>query len=101
VISTDTKYTGAGNETPPADVMCWSDQVVLTAPIAAPVDGTGLPVLGSAAPVRLRGLTATGAFAAVRPPVQTTALEEFAVAGVLVEHISSTPGDLPPDDRLS
>jgi hypothetical protein len=116
VISTDTKYTGAGNETPPAVGACWGDQVVLMAPVAAPVDGTGLPLSGqllsgSVTPIRLRGLTAaagttgttTGAFlgATARPSVQTPAPRGFAVAGVPAEHTSSTPGDLPPEDRLS
>jgi hypothetical protein len=111
VISTDTTYTGAGNETPPAIGLCWGDQVVLMAPFAAPVDGTGLPLAGPATPIRLRGLTAaagttgttTGAFigATARPSVPTTALRGIAVDGIPAEHTSSTPGDLPPEDRLS
>jgi hypothetical protein len=81
------------------------------APLAALYEGTGLPIAGTATPVRLRGLiaaagmtgTTTGAFlgATVRPSVQTTALPGFAVFGVPVEHPSSTPGDLPPEDPLS
>jgi hypothetical protein len=99
VISTDVKNTGAGTVTPPAVGLCSAgsvDQVVLMAPYAAPWTGTGLPIAGPATAVRLRGLAAT-----VRPSVQTTALPEFAVVGVPTEHISSTPGDLPPEDPLS
>ena len=111
MISTDTRNTGAGTLTPPAVGMCSADQVVLMAPCAAPWKGTGLPVAGSASPVRLRGLIAaagtTGSSVGValgvtaRPSVQTTALQGFAVAGVPAEHTSSTPGDLPPEDPLS
>jgi hypothetical protein len=103
VISTDTTHTGAGTVTPPAVGMCSADRVVRTAPDAAPWKGTGLPVSGTASPFRLRGLSAAGAAlgGTVRPSVQTTALPGFAVAGVPVEHPSSTPGDLPPEDPLS
>jgi hypothetical protein len=99
VISIDVKNTGAGTVTPPAVGLCSAgsvDQVVLMAPYAAPWTGTGLPIAGPATAVRLRGLAATA-----RPSVQTTALPEFAVVGVPTEHISSTPGDLPPEDPLS
>jgi hypothetical protein len=111
VISIDMKNSGAGTVTPPAVGMCCSgsaDQVVAMAPYTAPWPGTGLPVEGTATPVRLRGLTAaagttTGAFlgATARPSVQTTAQREFAVIGVPAGHTSSTPGDLPPEDPLS
>ncbi len=103
MISTDTTYTGAGTVTPPAVGMCSADRVVRTAPSAAPWKGTGLPVSGTASPFRLRGLSAAGTAlgGTVRPSVQTTALPWFAVAGVPVEHPSSTPGDLPPEDPLS
>ncbi|WP_138760753.1 hypothetical protein [Modestobacter altitudinis] len=103
MISTDTTNTGAGTVTPPAVGMCSADQVVLTAPYAAPWTGTGLPAAGTASPFRLRGLIAAGAAlgGTARPSVQTTALPEFAVVGVPVEHPSSTPGDLPPEDPLS
>jgi hypothetical protein len=110
VISNDMKNSGAGTVTPPAVGSSPADQVVvLTARYAAPWPGTGLPVAGTTTPVRLRRLTAaagttgttTGAFATVCPSVQTTALRQFAVAGVPAEHASSTPGDLPPEDPLS
>jgi hypothetical protein len=104
VISTDTTNTGAGTVTPPAVGMCSADRVVRTAPTAAPWKGTGLPVAGTASPFRPRGLSAAGAAlggTVVRPSVQTTALPGFAVVGVPVEHPSSTPGDLPPEDPLS
>jgi hypothetical protein len=100
VISTDTTYTGAGTVTPPAVGMCSADRVALAARQAAPWTGTGLPAAGTASPFRLRGLTAAGG-TTVRPFVQTTALPEAAVIGVPVEHPSSTPGDLPPEDPLS
>ena len=105
MISTDPTYTGAGTVTPPAVGLCTTGRLAWTAPTAAPVPGTGLPVSGSVMPFRLRGLiaagtgTATGAcYGAVRPSVQQ---QEFAVAGVLPTHTSSTPGDLPPEDPLS
>ena len=98
MISIDVMTTGAGTVTPPAVGMCSTDRVVRTAPHAAPWTGTGLPVSGDASPFRLRGLIAAGT---VRPSVQITALQGFAVAGVPVEHPSSTPGELPPDDPLS
>jgi phage tail tape-measure protein len=101
VISTDTTYTGAGTVTPPAVGMCSADRVVLAARQAAPWTGTGLTVAGTASPFRLRGLTAAGFGTTVRPSVQTTALPGAAVVGVPVEHPSSTPGDLPPEDPLS
>jgi hypothetical protein len=114
VISIDTKNSGAGTVPPPAVGLCFSgpaDQVVLMAPSAAPWQGTRLPFAGTATSIRLRGLVAaagttgstTGAFlgASVRPSVQITAQQEFAVAGVPAEHASSTPGDLPPEDPLS
>jgi hypothetical protein len=101
VISTVFENTGAGTVTPPAVGMCSADRVALTAPQAAPWTGTGLPVAGTASPFRLRGLTAAGTGTTVRPSVQTTALPGAAVVGVPVEHPSSTPGDLPPDDPLS
>jgi hypothetical protein len=103
VISTDMNATGAGTVTPPAVGMCSVDRVVLTPPDVAPWSGTGLPAAGTASPFRLRGLIAAGAAlgGTARPSVQTTALQEFAVAGVPVEHASSTPGDLPPEDPLS
>jgi hypothetical protein len=94
VISID-MTSGAGTVTPPPVGLCSADQVVVMAPYAAPENGTGLPVAGTTAPVRPRGLTA-----AVRPSVQTTAPREFAVAGVPAGHTSSTPGDLPPEDPL-
>jgi hypothetical protein len=108
VIGIAMKNSGAGTVTPPAVGMCPADQVVLTAPYSA-WGGTAMPLPGSATPVRLRRLTAaagttgttTGAFATVRPSVQTTALRQFAVTGVPAEHASSTPGDLPPEDPLS
>ena len=101
MISTDTTYTGAGTVTPPAVGMCSADRVALAARQAAPWTGTGLPVAGTASPFRFRGLTTAGSGTTVRPSVQTTALPGAAVAGVTVEHPSSTPGDLPPDDPLS
>ena len=107
MISTDTKYTGAGIESPPAVGLCstrWADQVVLMAPYAAPSKGTGLPVAGTVPSIRLRDLLAAGTTTSgvtVRPSVQTTAQRRFAVAGVPVEHTSTTPGDLPPEDPLS
>ena len=101
MISTDTTYTGAGTVTPPAVGMCSADRVALAARQAAPWTGTGLPVAGTASPFRLRGLTAAGSGTTVRPSVQTTALPGAAVVGVPVEHPSSTPGDLPPEDPLS
>ena len=114
MISIDFTTTGAGVVTPPAVGVCSSgsvDQVVLMAPYAAPQNGTGLPSGGTVTPIRLRGLiaaagtsgTATGAFlgATVRPSVQTTELRGFAVTGAPVQHTSSTPGDLPPEDPLS
>jgi hypothetical protein len=102
VISTDTKNTGAGVVTPPAVGMCSADQVVLMAPYAAPQNGTGLPVAGTATAVRLRAAgTTTGQFATARPSVQISALRELAFAGVPTGHTSSTPGDLPPEDPLS
>jgi hypothetical protein len=104
VISTDTKYTGAGIETPPAVGMCSGDQVVLMAPFAAPWSGTGLPAAGTVRPIRLRDLVSAGTTptgATVRPSVQNPAQRSFAVAGVAVEHTSTTPGDLPPEDPLS
>jgi hypothetical protein len=96
VISIDIKHAGAGTATPPAVGICSADQVVLTAPYAAPWTGSGLPVAGTTG-------TTTGAFlgATARPSVPTTAQREFAVAGVPVGHTSSTPGDLPPEDPLS
>jgi hypothetical protein len=96
VISIDVKNSGAGTVTPPAVGMCSADQVVLRVRAAAPVHATGLPVAGTATPIRLRVPGTT-----VRPSVQTTALREFAVVGVPAGHISSTPGDLPPEDPLS
>jgi hypothetical protein len=107
VISTDTKYTGAGIESPPAVGLCSTgsaDQVVLMAPFAAPGDGTGLPVAGTVPSIRLRGLIAAGTTPSgvtVRPSVQTIVRRRFAVVGVPVEHTSTTPGDLPPEDPLS
>ncbi|MCU1620145.1 MAG: hypothetical protein JWP68_2448 [Modestobacter sp.] len=111
MISIDIKNSGAGNETPPPVGMCSTGQVALMAPYAAPWSGTRLPVAGTATSVRLRGLiaaagttgTTTGAFlgATVRPSVQITAQQEFAVAGVPAGHASNTPGDLPPEDPLS
>jgi hypothetical protein len=110
VISIDVTISGAGTATPPAVCVCSADQVVLMAPFAAPPRGTGLPVAGTPAPVRFRGLITaagtTGSFpgvldAAVRPSVQTAALRNTAVVGVPAGHISSTPGDLPPEDPLS
>jgi hypothetical protein len=111
VISIDIKHAGAGTATPPAVGICSADQVVLTAPYAAPWTGSGLPVAGTTTSARLRRLvaatgttgTTTGAFlgATARPSVPTTAQREFAVAGVPVGHTSSTPGDLPPEDPLS
>jgi hypothetical protein len=99
VISIDVTTTGAGTVTPPAVGLCSSssvDRAVLMAPYAAPQSGTGLPTAGTRTAVRPRGLiaaasptgTTTGAFlgASVRPSVQ---------------HTSSTPGDLPPEDPLS
>jgi hypothetical protein len=106
VISIDMKNSGAGTVTPPAFGLCSSgtaDQVVLMAPYAASWDGTALPS-GTAAPIRLRGLSATTGVvlgATVRPSVQTTALKELAVDGVPSGRTSSTPGDLPPEDPLS
>jgi hypothetical protein len=107
VISTDTKYTGAGVETPPAVGMCTGDQVRLLAPTSAPWTGTALPSAGAVTPIRLRGQLAaaglTGSFIGGAVGVtarQTTALQ-VAVAGVPTEHTSSTPGDLPPEDPLS
>jgi hypothetical protein len=96
VISIDIKHAGAGTATPPAVGICSADQVVLTAPYAAPWTGSGLLVAGTTG-------TTTGAFlgATARPSVPTTAQREFAVAGVPVGHTSSTPGDLPPEDPLS
>ena len=97
MISIDMTNSGAGTVTPPAVGMCSADQVVLMAPAAAPVQGTGLPVAGTATPIRLRVL---GAIA--RPSVQTTVQGEFAVAGVVpAGRTSSTPGDLPPEDPPS
>ena len=107
MISTDSTYTGAGTVTPPAVGPCTTGQIAWMAPAAAPIRGTGLPVTGVAVPFRLRGLTAAGTTsgvtfdATVRPSVQTKALEEYAVAGVPSAHISTTPGDLPPEDPLS
>jgi hypothetical protein len=110
VISISINNSGAGTVTPPVVGRCAADQVVLTAPYAAPWSETPLPFAGTPASLRLRGLiaagttgTTTGAFvgATVRPSVQTTALREIAVAGVPAGHASSTPGDLPPEDPLS
>jgi hypothetical protein len=98
VISIDIKNSGAGNETPPAVGMCSTGQVALMAPYAAPWSGTRLPVAGTATSVRLRGAEER---ASVRPSVQITAQQEFAVAGVPAGHASNTPGDLPPEDPLS
>ena len=99
MISTDSRTTGAGTATPPAVGVCTNVRSVWMAPTAAPIQGTGLPIAGTAVPFRLRGLTATGAtYGAVRPSVQE---QEFAVVGVLPTHTSSTPGDLPPEDPLS
>jgi hypothetical protein len=97
VISIDMKNSGAGTVTPPAVGMCTAGQVVLMAPVAAPVRGTGVPFAGTATPIRLRVL---GAMA--RPSVQSTVHGEFAITGVVpTVHASSTPGDLPPEDPLS
>ena len=106
MISTDIQTTGAGTVTPPAVGLHRADQVVLVAPFAAPWEGTGLPCVGTAASSRLRGLIATGstsgvAFGSGRPSVQTPAPAGFAVVGVPAQHVSSTPGDLPPEDPLS
>ena len=114
MISIDFTTTGAGVVTPPAvGVRCSGSvgQGVLMAPHAAPQNGTGLPSGGTTTPIRLRGLiaaagssgTTTGAFlgATVRPSVQNTELSGFVVAGAPVQHTSSTPGDLPPEDPLS
>jgi hypothetical protein len=98
VISIDVTTTGAGTVTPPAVGLCSSssvDRAVLLAPYAAPASGTGLSATGMRTAVRPRSLIAaagTTAFAGgflgatVRPSVQ---------------HASSTPGDLPPEDPLS
>ena len=102
MISTDNVYTGAGIVTPPAAGVCSADRVVRMAPYAAPQSGTGLPIAGTATAARLRAVgTPTGQFALVPPFVQTSALRDFAVAGVPTGHTSSTPGDLPPEDPLS
>ena len=115
MISTDMTFTGVSTVTPPAvDLRCATsaDLVVRMAPYAAPWNGTGLPVAGALPAVRLRGLMAaagtTGSIATgarlgtdALPSVQSTASKGFAVAGVDFEHISSTPGDLPPEDPLS
>jgi len=110
VNSTVLNDSGASTVTPPAVGMCSADQVVLMAAYAAPWTGTGLPIAGTATPIRLRRPvvagttgtttgTTTGAFSGALP-VQTTDQREFAVAGAPTEHISSTPGDLPPEDPL-
>lgn len=89
-----------------------ADLVVRTAPYAAPANGMRLPVAGARPAVRLRGLLAaagtTGAGSTGAPSgtaalrfVQRTTPKGCAVAGVAFEHISSTPGDLPPEDPLS
>jgi hypothetical protein len=99
VSSIDMTNAGAVTVTPPAVGLCSgpsTDQVVLLAPYAAPWKGTGLRFAGPATPARLRSLIATPCLS--RP---TTAQREFAVAGVSVQHTSSTPGDLPPEDPLS
>ena len=110
MISIDISTSGAGTVTPPAVGMCSAAQVVLMAPTAAPLQGTGLPTVGTATPIRLRDLavaagpagTSTGVvYATARPSVQTSAPWGFAVAGVPAGHTSSTPGDLPPEDPLS
>ena len=101
MISTDTKFTGAGTATPPAVGLCSTDLVGQMAAYAAPVQGTGLPIAGTATPFRLRGriatADATGAFAGVG----TTVLEGLARVGVPSAHVSTTPGALPPRDPLS
>jgi hypothetical protein len=110
VISIVMNNTGAGTVTPPAVGMCASEsfpQVVRMAPVAAPFQGTGLPIAGSATPIRLRGLTAAAGTTGIATgelahlSVQTTAVQHFAVAGVPARQISTTPGDLPPEDPLS
>jgi hypothetical protein len=114
VSSIDMTTAGAVTVTPPAVGLCsprLTDRVVLMAPYAAPWNGTHLPSAGPATPIRLRGLiaaagttgTTTGAClrATARPSVPTPAQREFAVTGAPVEHTSSTPGDLPPEDPLS
>ena len=110
MISTDSKYTGAGNATPPAVGVCPVDQLALMAGTSAPWAGTGLSIAGPVPSVRLRGQLAAAGLAGsttggvigatARPSVQTTALR-VAVAGFPSEHTSNTPGDLPPEDPLS
>ena len=110
MISTDPKYAGAGNVTPPAVALCPVAQFALLSGTAAPWTGTGLPIAGPVTSVRLRGQLAaaglTGSIvggvldATARPTVPTTALRAV-VPGSPTEHTSSTPGDLPPEDPLS
>jgi hypothetical protein len=114
VNSTDKTIAGVWTVTSPAVGLRCSvpaERVVSMAPYAAPQQGAGLPLAGSAAAVRLRGLIAaagttglstTGARLGtdVLPSVQTTALNGFAVTGAPARHTSTTPGDLPPEDPL-
>ncbi|MGY5882809.1 hypothetical protein [Modestobacter lacusdianchii] len=113
--STDMTIAGVSTVTSPAVGLRCSlpaDRVALMAPYAAPWNGTGLSIAGSATTVRLRGLTAaagtTGFLATgapigtdAQPSVQTTALKGNAFAGAPARHTSTTPGDLPPEDPLS
>lgn len=108
MISTDSTYTGAGNATPPALRLCPVDQFPLVSGTAAPWTGTGLPIAGPVTSARLReqatGLTgsiAGGVLDAPARPTAPTTAPRVADAGVLTEHTSSTPGDLPPEDPPS
>ena len=113
--STDMTYAGVSTVTPPAvglPCAAAADVVVRMAPYAAPWNGTGLSRTGAVPAVRLRGLLAAGGTTRsdatgapsgtdALPFVQRTTTEDRAVAGVVLEFISSTPGDLPPEDPLS
>ena len=104
--STDMTYAGVSTATPPAvGLRCSAlgQWTVRIAPTATSAQGTGL----SGGAVRLRGLataaSTTGAPFGTDPSTfrPTTAPQGLAVAGVPAEHISTTPGDLPPEDPLS
>ena len=115
MISTDMTNAGVSTVTSPAvGLRCAdsADVVVRTARYAAPENGTGLSVTGALPAVRLRGLLAAGGTTRSDatgapfgtdglPFVQRTTPEGRAVAGVVLDHTSSTPGDLPPEDPLS
>jgi hypothetical protein len=107
VNSTDTTTVGTTVTSPAAGLCAALGNAGLMASNRAPWNGTGLPVAGSA--VRRRELTVLGATPSTTgAPFGADALSyvQFetlrpATPGGAAQHISSTPGDLPPEDPLS